>query len=244
MHLLTHPIALAGVLILFAIVLGVARTIGGASTLRAIGYATAVAVGAATVLLVTEATLGLIARYQVSAGSLLFFGLAVLVITSAGGVALSSNILYSGFFLMGTLAGVAGLYLYIGADFVGIVQLLIYVGGILVLLLFAVLLTNRISAVNVSNASVHRGVAAAAATGLFVLIVVAAVTTRWPQTEAIAAPTTARLGDGLLREYVLPFELISLILLMALVGAMVIARHAAKDAGASADVAPGLERLK
>src|SRR5215831_11878270 len=90
----------------------------------------------------------------INPGALVFFGLAALVVASAAGVALSRNILYAGFSLPGTLGGIAGLYLHRGADCRGIAQLIIYVGGILVLILFAVLLTNKIGEVKISNASV------------------------------------------------------------------------------------------
>src|SRR5579883_2507528 len=89
-----------------------------------------------------------------SPATLIFYALAGLVVISALGVMAGRNILYSGFALMGTLLGVAGLYLYAGADLVGIAQLLIYVGGILVLILFAILLTNRIGALDITNLSV------------------------------------------------------------------------------------------
>jgi NAD(P)H-quinone oxidoreductase subunit 6 len=165
----------------------------------------------------------------INPGTLFFFMLAGVVVLSAIGVALAPNILYSAFSLLGTLAGVAGLYLYLGADFVGIVQLLIYVGGILVLILFAVLLTNKIGEVKLSNMSAGLMIGAPAAIAVIGLLVKTALSTEWPLTEEAAAPTTARLGDSFLREHLLPFELASLVLLMALVGAMVIARRAAKE---------------
>ena len=66
-------------------------------------------------------------------GVFFFYLLAAVIVVSAAGVALARNILYSAFALLGTLAGVAGLYLYMGADFLGVAQLIIYIGGILVL---------------------------------------------------------------------------------------------------------------
>ncbi len=161
--------------------------------------------------------------------ALIFYGVAALVLISAAGVALSKNILHSAFALLATLAGVAGLYLFLGADFVGVAQIIIYVGGILVLILFSVLLTNRISDVKISNLSLPRlGALVPVLFGVIGLVALV-VRTPWPQTAAAAAPTTARLGDAFLREYLLPFELASVILLLALVGAVVIARRAAKD---------------
>jgi len=158
-----------------------------------------------------------------------FYVLATVTIVSAAGVALGSNILYSALSLLGTLAGVGGLYLYLGADFLGIAQLVIYIGGILVLILFAVLLTNRIGDVKISNRSAGLMVGVPLALGLMALLVRVSLTTPWPVREAVPAPITARLGDAFLRELLMPFELASLVLLMALVGAMVIARRAAKE---------------
>src|SRR6185369_10210389 len=82
--------------------------------------------------------------------------LAAVTVGSAAGVAFSTNIVYSAFSLMGTLMGAAGLFILLAADFVAVVQVLIYVGGILVLTLFAVMLTHRIADVRVSNRSLGR----------------------------------------------------------------------------------------
>ena len=166
---------------------------------------------------------------HVTPSALVFYLLATMIVVSAAGVALSRNILYSAFALLGTLGGVAGLYLFLGADFVGVAQILIYIGGILVLLLFAVLLTNRIGSIDISNVSADLGLGAISAAVLFTVLAAIAVETPWPQTEPAATPTTARLGDAFLREYLVLFELASVILLMALIGAMVLARRAVKD---------------
>ena len=181
---------------------------------------------------------------QVTVSGLLFGALATLTIVSALGVALSKNVLYSGFALMGSLVGVAGLYLFIGADFLGIAQMLIYVGGILVLLLFAVLLTNKIGAVNISNTSVNMIAGLVGAAGIFLILAKITLETKWPKIETAVAPTTSRLGDAFLREYLLPFELASVILLMALVGAMVIARRAARGEAKTPEDLQAAERLE
>jgi NAD(P)H-quinone oxidoreductase subunit 6 len=160
------------------------------------------------------------------AGTLIFYGLAALVLLCGGVVALSRNMLHAAFALLGTLAGVAGLYMFLGADFLGLAQLLIYVGGILVLLLFAVLLTARIGDVSASNRSLGLGAGVPVALAVTAGLVLIATRTPWVTTPAVALPTTARLGDAFLREYLLPFELISIVLLAALVGAMVLARRA------------------
>lgn len=165
-----------------------------------------------------------------------FYGLAALIVAGAAGVAFSRNILHAAFLLLLTLSGTAGLYFFLGADFVGVAQILIYVGGILVLLLFAVLLTNRIGDVRMSNRNVGYATTIPVALLVASFLVSAMALAAWPHTSPVAAPTTARLGDAFLREYLLPFELVSLVLLMALVGAMVIARRAVRD---RADAAEG-----
>jgi len=74
-----------------------------------------------------------------------FYLVAIITVGSAAMVAFSRNIIYSAFSLLGAFGGVAGIYVFLGADFVAAVQLLIYVGGILVLVLFAVMLTHRLT---------------------------------------------------------------------------------------------------
>ena len=160
--------------------------------------------------------------------ALVFYALAALTVGSAVAVTFSRNILRSAFWLLGTLGGAAGLYLTLGADFVGVTQVLVYVGGVLVLILFAVLLTTGLASLRGTNASVGRWVALAPAALLAAGLVAVAVTTPWRLTRAVPAPTTARVGDAFLREYLLPFELVSLLLLAALVGAIVLARRAAR----------------
>ncbi len=85
-----------------------------------------------------------------------FYLIAIITVGSAAVVAFSRNIIYSAFSLLGTFAGVAGLYVFLGADFVAGVQVLIYVGGILVLILFAVMLTHRITDVEITNRAASR----------------------------------------------------------------------------------------
>ncbi len=110
-----------------------------------------------------------------------------------------------------------------------VVQLLVYVGGILVLILFAVLLTRQITDIRVSNLSVSLLGGVPAALLLSAMVIRTLIQAPFQRTVAASAPTVSRLGDALLREYLLPFEVASVILLMALVGSMVIARRAVKE---------------
>lgn len=156
---------------------------------------------------------------------LVFYLIAAVTVISAMGVAFSNNIVYSAFALMGTLMGAAGLFVLLAADFVAVVQVLIYVGGILVLTLFAVMLTHRIADVRISNRSLGR-LPALLVVGLVGAIMFRAVAdTAWHQiAPGTPGPTTYGIGNGFLNEYVLPFELASVVLLAALVGAVVLSR--------------------
>ena len=139
-------------------------------------------------------------------------------------MALSRNILYSALGLLASLLGVAGLYVFLSADFVAVAQIMIYIGGVLVLILFAVMLTNRIGEVKVSNASMGWASGGLLAALVLGLLLVVAFEVPWAVRPMPALPTTAPLGNGLLQRWLLPFELASLILLATLIGAIIIAR--------------------
>lgn len=145
-------------------------------------------------------------------------------------VAFSRNIIYSAFSLLGTFMGVAGIYVFLGADFVAAVQVLIYVGGILVLILFAVMLTHRITDVEITNRAAGR-IPALLLVALFLVLVIQTVKeTPWVKAKEVAyVATTAKIGDALLYEYLLPFELASLVLLGAMIGAVVLSRKEIKE---------------
>src|SRR5574341_2437536 len=125
--------------------------------------------------------------------TILFYAVAAITVISAAGVAFSRNIVYSAFSLLGTFAGVAGIYIFLGADFVAAVQVLIYVGGILVLILFAVMLTHRITDVEITNRAAGR-IPALIVVGVFVYLLIQTVReTPWVKAkEVIYAATTAK----------------------------------------------------
>jgi NAD(P)H-quinone oxidoreductase subunit 6 len=155
-----------------------------------------------------------------------FFLLATLTLASGSVVAFSKNIIYATVSLLGCFVGIAGLYLQLSADFLAAVQILVYVGGTLTLILFAVMLTSRIDSVRTSNASAGRW-SAFVVVGLVLLVLGRlAADGAFPARERAPMPTTAKLGHALLADYLLPFELGSIILLSAMVGAVVLARRA------------------
>jgi NADH:ubiquinone oxidoreductase subunit 6 (subunit J) len=154
-----------------------------------------------------------------------FYLLATFTVACALGVALSNNIMYSAFALMGTLMGVAGTFVMLGADFLGVVQLLVYVGGILVLTIFAVMLTHRIADVNVSNRAVGRPLAVLLVGAVGWWMIKVGTTATWVVKEAgTPEPTTYGIGTAFLTDYILPYEIASLVLLVALIGAVVVSR--------------------
>ena len=159
-----------------------------------------------------------------------FYLIAIITVGSAVVVAFSRNIIYSAFSLLGTFAGVAGLYVFLGADFVAAVQVLIYVGGILVLILFAVMLTHRITDVEITNRAVGR-LPGLMVVGVFLALLIQTIReTPWVKVKELAhQPTTARIGDLFLETYLLPFELASLVLLAAMIGAVVLSRKEIKE---------------
>jgi NAD(P)H-quinone oxidoreductase subunit 6 len=160
----------------------------------------------------------------------LFYGLAGLAVAGAACVALSRNILYSALGLLFALMGAGSIYIFLSADFLAVTQLLVYIGGVLVLILFAVMLTNRITEVNISNKSLGIGGGIALLLATAPMLIFVAVTTPWAQrVPAELAPTTRDIGNAFLTRWLLPFELASLVLLATLIGAVVIARKELKQ---------------
>src|SRR5262249_6143822 len=119
----------------------------------------------------------------------------------------------------------AALYVFLAADFVAGAQFLIYIGGVLVLILFAVMLTHRIADVQVSNRAVGGPAALVLVAVPTVVIARVIFKTAWRVAADLPdAPATHAIGNGLLGRYVLPFELASFVLLAVLVGAIVVSR--------------------
>jgi NAD(P)H-quinone oxidoreductase subunit 6 len=159
----------------------------------------------------------------------LFWVIAAITVAGAAGVALSRNILYSALGLLMALLGAGSLYVFLAADFVAVTQLLIYIGGVLVLILFAVMLTNRITEVNVSNTSFGLFGGGLLFVSVAPVLLAVVTLTPWPQrAPAPVVATAAAIGNGFLTKWLLPFEVASLVLLATLVGAVVIARKEIK----------------
>ncbi|MFI6642353.1 NADH-quinone oxidoreductase subunit J [Streptomyces sp. NPDC050504] len=157
---------------------------------------------------------------------LVTFGAAVVTVTT-------KQLVHAALWLVVALGGLAVEYLLLTAEFIAWVQVLIYVGSVVVLLLFGLMLTKapigRSPDADSGNRPVALGVALLAAASL-VWVVVDAFRTTWIELEGPAQGSTAVSGEMLFRHWVLPFEALSVLLLAALVGAIVLSRKNAQNA--------------
>jgi NADH-quinone oxidoreductase subunit J len=156
---------------------------------------------------------------------MLFLAIALTTVLSALIVALSKKIIYSAFALLLTLIGFAGLFIYLSADFLSMAQIMIYVGGILILILFGVLMTQRIY--DPSQITAHNSIWVSLAGGIAMAAITGAVVWLNPWGKTLAKDfeySTSRIGSELLTKYLLPFEVISVLLLAVLIGAVYLGR--------------------
>lgn len=159
-----------------------------------------------------------------------FAGVAVVVLGSALMVVTLRNIFHCLLFLALSFLGVAGVYLLLSADFMAAVQVLIYIGAIIVLMMFALMMTHRVMSTDVTQ-TLGQWWLAPFPVAVGILFALHRVFVRYPwRHEADAAPaTTGIIGRELLTKYVLPFELASILLLVAMVGAIILAKEDKPD---------------
>ncbi len=160
--------------------------------------------------------------------NLSFWLITILVVVSGAFAAFSRNLVRAAFSLFFTLFGMAGYYVLLGSDFIAVTQVIIYVGGILVLLMFGILLTNRISS-PVEKVS-KKGLFAGYFTGgvLLLLILVPIIFgADWKMADVAGQPASSlrELGKMLLGDYVLALEISGMSLLLCLVGAAYLVRR-------------------
>ena len=161
-----------------------------------------------------------------SPSDVVFVLFALITVSSAAVCVLARSLIYSAFALLFTFFGVAGLYLLLGADFLAATQLLIYVGGILVLLLFGVMLTHKLYDLDLKTEVVQRLPGSIVALGIFAVLAFTALRTPWAVGPGRPpAQTTREIGELFLSRYLLPFEAASILLLVALMGAAMIVRR-------------------
>jgi NADH:ubiquinone oxidoreductase subunit 6 (subunit J) len=159
--------------------------------------------------------------------SFMFYFFEAVVALSAIGLALVRNVFYGALLLIVCLLALAGIYVLAVAEFVAITQILIYAGGILVVIIFGIMLTSKISGkpLVVEHTFIFSGLLVSC--GCFALMVYVLSKEPFPQTAVPSGPTSFShvntIGIALFSKYMLPFEIAGLLLLMALVGAAVIA---------------------
>ena len=118
------------------------------------------------------------------------------------------------------------MYIFLWADFIAGVQLLVYIGGINVLIIFGIMLTNRISSVRLSQTNVQQGIGGVVGLWTFIMLTVVITKTQWYQSPGIEPSSTVYgLGTLLMTKYLLPFEAASILLLGALIGAAILSRQ-------------------
>jgi len=161
----------------------------------------------------------------VTLSDLAFWVLSVMLVGSALAVVLSKNLFHAVLWLALALTGTAGVFLLLNAEFLAAVQLLLYAGGIITVVVFAIVVTERLVGERLSQTS--RGIVSGAlvAVGLLVVIVNTLMQRQLPLTPLPQLDDlTRRIGEQVLTTYVLPFELLALLMLAAMLGAIYFAR--------------------
>ncbi len=158
--------------------------------------------------------------------SLAFAILSIFTLVCALGVVTARSVFHAALFLIGAFFGVAGLYVLLEAEFLAAAQVMVYVGAVSILIIFAIMLSRGYGAEGEAGNNPQWGWAAAISGLLFLTLAVAMRKVAWP---VVAAPVPkdaiAQIGAGFVGQYMVPFEVASVLLLVALVGAIVIARE-------------------
>jgi len=156
---------------------------------------------------------------------LAFYILAVLILGSALMVVTLRNIFHCALFLVLCLFSIAGIYILLEAEFIAAVQVLIYVGAVTILMIFAVMLTHQLTGKTIRQVNDQPIAALFIILSLLVLTLLALSKTTWEVASSSGvSPSATELGRALMTIYVLPFEIVSVVLLVALIGAIVISR--------------------
>jgi NADH-quinone oxidoreductase subunit J len=159
------------------------------------------------------------------AETIAFWSLAVVLVGSALAVVLSKNLFHSVLWLALALTGTAGVFLLLEAEFLAAVQLLLYAGGIVTIVVFAIVVTERLVGERITQTS--RRITAGAVTSLALIALVVNAITRQPLAtvrEPLTTDLTRTIGESILTRFVLPFELLGVLMLAAMLGAVYFAR--------------------
>ncbi|MBI2764976.1 MAG: NADH-quinone oxidoreductase subunit J [Chloroflexi bacterium] len=157
-----------------------------------------------------------------------FWALAALTLVAAGGVMVSRNLFHAVLFLIVSFVGIAGFFVLLSAEFLAMAQIVIYVGAISVLILFAVLLTPRAGRDNGETAVFPAAALLAVALAAVFLFVI--YDADWATITSSPDVSVQAIGDALLDIWVVPFEIASVLLTAALVGAIMLVRTPEEEA--------------
>jgi NADH-quinone oxidoreductase subunit J len=167
---------------------------------------------------------------RISGAELVWWILAGVIVAGALGAVLSSNVVHAALALVLAAMGVAGMFLLLASEFLALVQVLVYGGGVAILILFALMLTNAADDPVVQDGS-QKPFAWGVGAAMGAVIVAAMVGTTW-HGAADSVVNFRDLGVRLYRDFGVPFEVASLVLLVALVGAITIARRDSEEEAA------------
>ena len=155
---------------------------------------------------------------------LAFYVLSFLLVGSAVMAVTVRNIFHAAIWLILALTSVAGLFVMLQAEFLAAVQVLVYVGGVAMIMIFAVMLTSKIADVRVKAQNEQVGIGLVVCFVLFLTLAFTLWNTNWPVTDIPMASDNVRaIGRLIMTTFVLPFEIVSVLLLAAMIGAIVIA---------------------
>ncbi len=155
-----------------------------------------------------------------------FVLMSIIAIAGALLVVTTRRLFHSALALVLSFVGMAGLYILLEAEFLAAVQVLIYVGAVAILIIFAIMVTRHLMDPKAKAFNEQWWVAALVGALLFVVLVVAIVKVPWPVSASPApADSIAMLGASFVGEYLVPFEVASVLLMVALIGAIIIARE-------------------
>lgn len=172
---------------------------------------------------------------------ILFYAFCFFTALSALMIVFTNNVLYAAFLILLTFVGIAGIYVFLGADFLAVTQIVVYVGGVLVLLLFGIMLTNNQAIVSnqktiyLQPQTANRNLFLGAIVGFalfftlaFTILSIDFESIEWiskanSKGELLKDSSIPILGVNLMTYYILPFELLAILLLVALIGSTLIA---------------------
>lgn len=156
--------------------------------------------------------------------------MGLITLLGVGIILVTRNIIHAAYALALTLVGVAGLYVFIGAELLAVVQVLIYAGGVVILLAFGVMLTNRLKGEKLLTETRNKLIGGLISVGLFAILISLISNTSFERPlGSVNEDQVEKIGISFLTEHLVAFELIAFVLLVALVGASYLAKMSSNE---------------